>query len=108
MNIHEELAQIKLEKPERFKERFRMILFNIKNNPSAYEKFDHDVDMGDALLAKVGDTIYLVPKEYQDVFKKYRKKLEQPVGFTLLASSHAGIRLCAFGITIILYEGAML
>ncbi|MEK6812633.1 MAG: hypothetical protein AABX86_00795 [Nanoarchaeota archaeon] len=108
MNIHEELAKIKLERPERFKERFRMILFSIKNNPSAYAKFDHDVDLGDTILTKIQDTVYLVPKEYLAVFHKHKKKMTVPIGFTLLASSQTGIRLCAFGITIVLYEKAML
>lgn len=108
MSIHEELAKIKLERPERFKERFRMILFNIKNNPSAYEKFEHDADLGDAIISKAGMTIYLVPKEYLAVFNKHKKKLETPIGFTLLASPQTGIRLCAFGINITLYEKAAL
>src|SRR3989344_255238 len=108
MNIREELAKIPLERPERFKERFRMILFNIKNNPSAYEKFKHDINLGDAVLSKKDTTIYLVPKEYLAVFNKHKKKLKEPLGFTLLASSQAGIRLCAFGITITLCEKAVL
>ncbi|MDO8628842.1 MAG: hypothetical protein Q7R56_03735 [Nanoarchaeota archaeon] len=109
MNTREELKKQPLHNPERFKERFRLLLFNIKNNPTHYEHLEgKKVDIGDLFLTKKGSTIYLVPKEYETIFDKYIKNDETPLGFNIIASSQQGIRLCAFGIMITLYDKAIL
>ncbi|HLD12626.1 MAG TPA: hypothetical protein VJB87_03445, partial [Candidatus Nanoarchaeia archaeon] len=109
MNTRTYLREHPLQNPERFQQRFRLLLFNIKNNPVHYEHLEgKKVYLGDAFLTKKETTLYLVPKEYEDIFDKYIKKDEAPLGFTLLASTEHGLRLCAFGVNIILYEKAVL
>ena len=95
--------------PERFKERFQMLLFNIRNNPNHYDYLEaKKIDLGDAYLTRRDETIYLVPKEAWEFFKKNKKKLPPHQGFTLLANTNHNIKLCCFGVMTILYDKALL
>ncbi|MDO8556310.1 MAG: hypothetical protein Q7R96_04005 [Nanoarchaeota archaeon] len=98
-----------IEHPERFKERFKQLLFNIKNNPIHYEHLEgKEIHMGDAYLTKRDDTIYLVPTEAWEYYKKNKKNLPTHQGFTMLASSSHNLRLCCFLVNMILYDKAVL
>ncbi len=98
-----------IKNPERFKERFKLLFYNIKNNPTHYEHLEKKpIDMGDAYLTKADDTVYLVPKETWDFFKKNRRNLPAQQGFTILANSTHNLRLCCFGVTLILHDKVVL
>lgn len=98
MSWQEDIEKTEIKNPERFKERFRMLVFNVRNKPSAYENFRYNINLGDGIITKVKDTIYIVPTELKEIFKKIKNKMDGPFGFTVLASSSHGIRVCCFGI----------
>ncbi len=98
MKWFEELERIEIKNPERFAERFKMLFFNVRNNPEAYKEFKHDVNIGDGIITKVKDTVYIVPSEVKDIFNKIKKNINEPEGFSVLASSEYGIRVCCFGV----------